>query len=77
MKVKKPKDMVPISKSCQGWAATDLRDIEERILSLRTTWGNPEFFPLPSPPLLAIFTPYRKPWKKRKQKETLPHNLLE
>jgi len=46
---------LPISKSCQGCAAIDLRDIEERILSLRTG-GHPARFPVTSPSLLAMFS---------------------
>lgn len=46
---------VPISKSCQGCAATVLRDIEERILSLRATLELPELFAPSCSLLLAIF----------------------
>jgi len=30
---------IPISRSCHGWAATDLLDKDERILSLRRGAG--------------------------------------
>lgn len=39
---------LPISKSCQGWAATVLRDREDRILSLSLGWGLLEFHALES-----------------------------
>jgi hypothetical protein len=47
--------VVPISTSCQGWAATVLRDIEERILSLSLGWGKLEDHSF-DPSWLAILT---------------------
>ena len=51
---------VPISRSCQGWAATDLLDSDERILSFKRGAGRSS---LASSPFPLIF----KDMTKKKQ----------